>query len=103
MERRLKTYITSTGQAVLVDPDLDHLRLIRRLNPGFNVRSEPPPADFVPNLVRTRAVYAGTDVDDLCDLDRASLWDLHNRLLRDGSAQEKAGEATLLDVKIELA
>ena len=81
--RKIKSYVTSDGQMLLVDPGPEHLPLIRRLNPAFQMKMAWPPHDFVPNLTRTRSLRAGLARNTLQEMDDDILWEIHRQAVKE--------------------
>ncbi len=101
--RKIKVYLMPNGEAHFVDPGLEHLPLLQRLNPEFKIKMVWPPHDFVPNLAQTKGVSTGLTFGDLAHADDDLIWKLHGDGLGGKLSFEKTGSASLLDLKIELA
>lgn len=90
------------GTGVITDPDFEMLDLIHDLDPTFTIRSAPLPGFMYPRFLHTRE--AGTDIagDIVTAIADDELWRAHDTaLIRHTSKQ--IGEASLLDIKVELA
>jgi putative pyruvate formate lyase activating enzyme len=90
------------GGLEIVDPDLRALPLLRALDPLFAIRQEPLPGFTRPRLLRTRALGTGIAPADLGKVSTGDLWRAHEAGARI-EALVGGGEASLLDLKIELA
>src|SRR5262245_47281974 len=101
--RKINSYVTSDGQMLLVDPGPEHLPLIRRLNPAFQMKMAWPPHDFVPNLTRIRSLRAGLARNTLQEMDDDILWEIHRQAVEGRVSTRDDWSASLLDLKAELA
>jgi putative pyruvate formate lyase activating enzyme len=86
-----------------LDPGLEHLELIQRLNPGFRLKMNWPPHDFVPNLARTRNLRTGLSRSTLTEMDSELVWEMHRQAVRGMVSTRDDHSASLLDIKVELA
>jgi uncharacterized Fe-S radical SAM superfamily protein PflX len=102
----LRARADDSGNIEIVDPGFDSLPLIHAIDPEHSIRSEELPGFVRPRVLATRT--AGTDilVPEIANLDGAVLWNLHRtmvaRVRRRNMEPACEGEASLLDVKIEL-
>ena len=117
--------IDQTGALEVVDPGFDAVPLLRSVDPAFDIRSAPLDGFVAPRLLETRAVGCGASGADLGSVPDRDLWAIHRDLRRRmrldaasprragsprpgaaGSGENparRAGEGSLIDVKIELA
>lgn len=94
--------VLPTGEVVITDPDPAALDLIRALDPTFSVRTAPLPGFARPRLLRTRAASGGMSARALSDASDGDLWEAHDKAMT-CQAPRKPGDASLLDLKVELA
>lgn len=100
--RRLR--VLAEGQLEVIDPGLDVLGLLEAVSPDFRIEHAPLAGFVRPRLHRTRRVSGGVADSDLAVTADAELWARHAAALSaDRFAPPGAGEASLLDVKRELA
>jgi putative pyruvate formate lyase activating enzyme len=97
--------VDAQGALEIVDPGFDDVALLRVVDPGFAVRRAPLPGFRRPRLERSRRIGAGVPRGRLAEMDSAGLWDLHGRAMhtRAAAVRRRADEASLLDLKVELA
>ena len=95
-------HVLPNGAIVITDPDPAALELIRAFDPSYTVRTAPLPGFVRPRLLSTRAAGGGMPVRLLTDAADRELWAAHDSAMAVHSMQEP-GEASLLDLKIELA
>src|SRR5581483_8351190 len=98
--RTVRIRTLDDGRLEIVDPDMTMLDLLQEIDPGFVVLQEPLDGFTVPRLMATRRRGAGCAAEELAGLSTAELWRLHDA----GSGERpcQPGEASLLDLKIEL-
>ncbi|OPX19395.1 MAG: hypothetical protein BZ151_09535 [Desulfobacca sp. 4484_104] len=100
--------IDDAGRLEVVDPSFAAVRLLRAIDPGFKVVQAPLPGFTAPRLLRTRRLATGKSHRQLAEASEDALWELHGELLTrqpedDGCAPAGEKEASLLDLKVELA
>jgi len=98
----VRMQILEDGTLVIVDPDPGALELIRLLDPDFTTRHAPLRGFAQPRLLETAVVGTGISVADLLFLPTDLLWQVHEVVPRERCPATR-GEASLLDLKIELA
>jgi putative pyruvate formate lyase activating enzyme len=108
MKRRgIRFRISPDGALGVVDPDPSALEVMRAIDPTFAVRSSPLEEFDGPRLALARTLPAGVSASALARLPTETLWRRHATLLRRmrrgacGSLRE--GDASMLDLKVELA
>lgn len=94
--------VLPNGAVVITDPDPAALELIRALDPSYTVRTAPLPGFVQPRLLGTRAASGGIPASIPPEAADRELWAAHDRAMA-CPAWRKPGEASLLDLKIELA
>ena len=110
-ERCTRIRIGQGGVLEVVDPGLEDLPLLQAIDPGFRVRRARLPGFRIPRFTMARRTGCGLALEDLGEMSEDSLWDAHALVLEghtdrygEGSAcSVSCGEASLLDLKIELA
>ncbi len=100
--KSLRLRILEDGRLEVVDPDPTTLELIQLLDPTFTIQQAPLPSFTRPRLLRTRTTGTGVALAELPTLADDRLWQIHREAAQHGSPVQ-AGEASLLDVKGELA
>lgn len=104
---RLRIRMDDQGQVEIVDPGWDCLELMRTLDPNFDMQCAPMDTNHRPRFLLSRQAGCGYRADELATMPDASLWAAHARVLQQLSADEvvkpENREASLLDLKIELA
>ena len=106
-QTELRLRIDPQGRLEIVDPGWDCLPLMRSLDPAFTVASESLPDQSGPRFHQVRRTGSGHSCQQIKTLPTTQLWSLHNRLLS-GIVEHVAPDApeeqaTLMDIKIELA
>jgi putative pyruvate formate lyase activating enzyme len=107
--RRLDTRlrIDDRGDVEVIDPGLDSLELLLSIDPDFRIQTMPLEDFVVPKFRLSAATRTGMSSAELKSLDHASLWSIHETLTKAGPPFSidpcPQGEASLLDVKCELA
>ena len=99
--KSLRLRILEDGRLEIVDPDPTTLELIQLLDPTFTIRQAPLPGFTRPRLLRTRTTGTGVALAELPTLSDDRLWQVHQEAAQRG-AFVQAGEASWLDVKVEL-
>lgn len=100
----LKTRLLEDGRMELVDPDIEALPLLKAINPGFKVNRGRLHNFSGPRLLVTRKKYLPFKKSDLPEFSTENLWVLHDEaLIRPQHVASSGCDATLLDLKIELA
>ncbi len=99
--------ISDHGVLEIVDPSFHDLALLTAVDPTFQVHIAPLPGFIRPRLLETRRVGARLSLSEINSLPIDALWCHHQEQGRLRLAPEEsvraAGEASLLDLKIELA
>jgi len=98
--------IASDGSLEIVDPTPEDLPLLHMVDPGFAVRSAPLQGFRYPRFMAARDAGAGIARDALGATSTRVLWRLHRHAvdrLRGGAVGRACGEASVLDLKVELA
>ncbi|MDD3582230.1 MAG: hypothetical protein PHW74_14590 [Desulfobacca sp.] len=100
--------LDDAGRLEIVDPSFAAVRLLRAIDPGFKIAQAPLPGFTAPRLRRTRRLATGKSRCQLAEAPEVALWELHGKLLAQWPENEnqtpfREQEATLLDLKIELA
>ena len=104
--KNLKVRVGDEGRLEVVDPGYDTLALIRSIDPGFKIKTAPLPFFTSPRFLKVREMGCGLSLKDLEISGEGALWDLHNHLLGrlpTGAKARQPEEASLLDLKIEIA
>lgn len=105
--KKLRLRIDDTGRLEAVDPGFDCLSLLRSIDPGFQVRQAGLPGFSSPRFFGLREVGCLLPASCLSEEPEELLWNAHNtamKLLREKSRVPKGkGEASLLDLKVEVA
>lgn len=102
----LRLRVDDPGGLEIVDPGIDELPLLQALDSGYAVRRSPLPAFTAPRFLAARHTGCGAPTQHLYKSREAQLWDIHEAVLADAGFVHKRAdlhEATLLDLKIELA
>lgn len=100
----LRFRIDDTGCLEVVDPGFDCLDLLQSIDPTFRVRQQKLPGPGIPRFQKTRKTGCGIRPSDFINMDTKSLWDIHGNLTsRENVPTAEDGQASLLDLKIELA
>lgn len=94
--------ILDDGGLEVVDPGFAELDLLRAVDPSFVIRRAPRLARATPRFLRTRRAATGVAGSSLVERTDADLWAVHARTTATTS-RATAGEASRLDVKVELA
>lgn len=94
--------VLPNGAVVITDPDPAALELIRAFDPSYTVRIAPLPGFVRPRLLGTRAAGGGMHASVLSEAADRELWAAHDKATACPASSE-SGEASLLDLKIELA
>ena len=100
--------IDQQGHLEIVDPGFDSVDLLRSVDPSFRVRRSKLVGFTSPVFLESREVTCGITAQELRALPEETLWRSHNALMnrrrnRETSRERKKDEASLLDLKIELA
>ncbi|MFZ1413771.1 MAG: hypothetical protein WAS73_04220 [Defluviicoccus sp.] len=103
--RRLR--IGEDGSLEVIDPTCEDIELLCSVDPSFRVRQQPLPGFERPRALATRLQGVGVRREALPQLTVSALWAAHNlgmRQLRTLLCRKDTGnEASLIDIKIELA
>lgn len=99
--------IHSDGGIQIVDPGFDALPLLRSVNPEFHIQRSPLPGFDLPQFLATRKTATGYSQAEIRIMSEPELWTLHRttkqiRLMGTQPGTD-SNEASLLDLKIELA
>ena len=104
--KTLQIHVDDDGRLVILDPGFDTLDLIRAIDPGFEIETAPLPNFSSPRFLRTRGFPSGVERGRLGHLPLERLWEIHEsgmaRTKEGVIARRGRGEASLLDVKIEI-
>ena len=106
MERQIRIRIGRDGGLEVVDPGFEDLPLLRSVDPGFRIKRASLSAFSVPRFIIARLTGCGLGIKDFKEMPEYGLWDAHALALegyRDRKRGISCGEASLLDLKIELA
>ena len=109
MTRRtpLRIRVDERGALEVVDPGWDCLDLLRSCDPRFEPRSAPLEGFAKPRFLALRDAGCGYEQEEISGLSAPHLWEVHAavlaRLHAGDALSAVAGEATVLDLKIELA
>jgi putative pyruvate formate lyase activating enzyme len=100
--------IDDDGRLEVVDPGFDSLDLLRAIDPDFQVRTTNLPEFNSPRFLRARENGCGVTTGRLVGETDSALWEAHDaavNCLREDSycGTRHEGEASLLELKIELA
>lgn len=98
----IRMRVLPDGAVVFTDPRPATLPMIRMLDPSFTVRTAPLPRFVRPRVLGTRTAASGVPVEALPEITTGELWAVHDDDATHRNVA-KPGEASLLDVKIELA
>ena len=103
---RLRLRIDETGCLEVVDPGFDCLSLLRSIDPGFEIRRARLPGFFSPRFLGLREVGCLLPASRLLEETEELLWNAHRtgmmRLAEGKGATRGKGEASLLDLKVEI-
>lgn len=94
--------VLPNGAVVITDPDPAALELIRAFDPSYTVRTAPLPGFVRPRVLGTRVASGSIPASLLSEAADRELWAAHDSAIT-GQAAQGPGEASLLDLKIELA
>jgi putative pyruvate formate lyase activating enzyme len=94
--------VDENGALVLVDPDLAMLPVIQEFDDSFRVRQEPLWGFSAPRVMTTAATGSGLALASLASATRDDLWRAHEAPRR-VRGHRGEGEASLLEVKVEIA
>jgi putative pyruvate formate lyase activating enzyme len=100
--QHIRMRVLPDGVVVFTDPRPATLPVIRMFDPGFTVRTAPLPQFTRPRVIGTRTAAGGVPADALSEISTGQLWATHDNGLNHANVANP-GEASLLDVKIELA
>jgi putative pyruvate formate lyase activating enzyme len=98
--------VDDPGLLEIVDPGFDELPLLQAIDSGYEVRASPLSGFTTPRFLAARHVGCGVPVQHLYKSSEAQLWEIHAAVLtgvRSVLRRVDLYEATLLDLKIELA
>jgi putative pyruvate formate lyase activating enzyme len=97
--------VLDDGRLEVVDPTFSDLPLLQEIDPHFRVETAPLLNFTSPRFQRLRKIGCALTREELSCLGDDRLWNLHDeRLTHDGTiAERNSDEASLLDLKIELA
>jgi putative pyruvate formate lyase activating enzyme len=100
--------IDDDGRLEVVDPGFDSLDLLQAIDPEFLVRSAKLLSFTTPRFLRAKEVGCDSEVNRLADEPQDKLWADHAALMQRIKGGEplnlcSEGEASVLDLKIELA
>jgi len=106
--QELRVRIDDSGQVEIIDPGFDVVPFLREIDPAYDIRSTPLPGFTEPRLTRTAREGVGISHSALRDVDGTLLGRVHREALAWRREEANVGpaqrnEASLLDVKIELA
>lgn len=104
--KNLKVRVGDEGSLEVVDPGYDTLALIRSIDPRFKIKTAPLPLFTSPRFLKVKSMGCGLSLKTIENSEEGKLWDLHSRLLPRLPVEaevERTNEASLLDLKIELA
>lgn len=103
----LRIRVDDQGALEIVDPGWDCLGLLQSVEPEFQPRREPLPGFVAPRFLRVRGAACGHSVPEIEEMPLGRLWIIHadamNGLRGGLPGQPSDDQATLLDVKIEIA
>lgn len=105
MRQQERIRVNDVGQLEIIDPSLDHLALLRSVDPRFAIHSEPLPGFERPAVLATRGTSIGIAHASLTLMATDDLRDLHRTAIRNsvGEGIPSSAAAGLLDLKVELA
>jgi putative pyruvate formate lyase activating enzyme len=101
--------ILADGRIEVVDPRLDDLSILRLADPSYSIATAHLRGFDGPRLLSTRSKGAGIRRSEMASADSDALWKLHQsslatlRALAAPAPALAADEATLMDLKLELA
>lgn len=103
----LRVRVDDQGTLEIVDPGWDCLELLKSIEPGFQPRREPLPGFVTPRFLQVRAARLGHSIGAIKEVPLDHLWMIHAGAMKDlhtdSTRQYAPDEATLLDLKIEIA
>lgn len=107
MNRQMRITIHSDGSLAIVDPGFDALPLLRSVNPDFRIQRAPLPAFYRPKFQTARKITVGYSQAGIRNKPESDLWEIHRAVIQAAmigqQAEALSGQASLLDLKIELA
>jgi putative pyruvate formate lyase activating enzyme len=96
--------VLDDGRLEIVDPTFEDVPLLKEVDPDFRIESAPLWNFTAPRFLRSRLIGCGLTRMELDGKGNDVLWELHDRpRLRGDIGTRSPGEASLLDLKIELA
>jgi len=97
------TVILKDGDIRVIDPDISMLDYLKRLDPDFEIVSDPPPQGFVPGFqVLRQAFIPELTGEELAGMGTDMVWAVHNTVMNGKIPLRESGEVSLLDLKREL-
>jgi len=103
---KLRLRIDETGGLEVVDPGFDCLSLLRSIDPGYQIRQARLPGFSSPRFLGLREVGCLLPASRLTDEPEEALWIAHRKAMKrleEGNGATKGkGEASLLDLKVEI-
>ncbi|MEW6664160.1 MAG: hypothetical protein AB1512_02920 [Thermodesulfobacteriota bacterium] len=97
------TVITPDGDLRVIDPSPSVFPYLKRLNPEFEIASDPPPKEYVTRLQTLRGVHLpGLGREEFAGMDGRMAWALHNSVMNGRITLHEKGEVSVLDLKTEL-
>jgi len=100
--QHIRMRVLPSGAVAFTDPRPSTLPVIRLFDPTYTVRTAPLPGFTSPRLLGTRMTGIGVLRDAVSEMSSTQLWAAHDNTT-DHRVAAKPSEASLLDVKIELA
>src|SRR5262245_17694020 len=106
--KNTRVRVDEEGYLEVVDPGFDSLELLRSIDPTFRVRRSRLSGFTSPRFFRAREAACEITLQQLVAMPERTLWEIHKsalKRLRDRARclNKQQGEASLLDVKIELS
>lgn len=103
----LRVRVDDQGALEIVDPGWDCLELLQSVEPGFRPRWEPFPSCVAPRFLRARVRPCGRSIHEIKEMPLDELWTAHTHAMQgrrnDSTKLPSGDQATLLDLKIEIA
>jgi len=97
------TVILGDGDIRVIDPDMSMLDYLKRLDPDFEIVSDPPPQGFVPGFqVLRRSFIPELTGEELAEMGTDMMWAVHNSVINGKIPLRDRGEVSVLALKREL-
>jgi putative pyruvate formate lyase activating enzyme len=102
--RQLRVIVDDAGRLEVIDPGFDTLAVTRIIDPRFRPERAPLPGFVSPRFLRARSEGAGLATHEVTRLTVSELERAHEGMLAmDSRPRVSSGQASVLDLKVELA